>query len=364
MIKYIIAILTIVCVPASFANAQNSYVVTGKVIVDESGLPLQGASIFAQNTTLGTVSDADGNFKLSLPGGGYDLIVSFTGRQTESVRVSSSDYKEPMIFKLKEKQKELEEVAVVSSNEVKDGWAKYGSFFVENFIGTSDNAAETNIKNPEVLKFVFSKRKNRLKITAREPLVVENNALGYVLKYELDSFVHEYNTNMSVYGGFPKFEEMNSQDSNKIKQWKLAREKAYDGSLLHFMRSLYDSVLKEDGFEVRFIGKDNQGADKEIKLTNIYSSLRYAKDDSIHLAEIKPEKSDLAVLNGFITPSKKFAEQNPSMPKGFLLSFLTLKPDESIYIEQNGYFYNQNDVILNGYWNWTKIADMLPYDFE
>lgn len=363
MAKYF-SLVFILLLSIGFATAQSNYIISGKVLIDETGLPLQGASVFAQNTTLGTVTDAEGNFRLSLPGGGYDLVVSFTGRQTDSRRVSGADANESMLFKLKEKQKELEEVAIISSNEVKDGWVKYGSFFTENFIGQSANAKQTNIKNPEVLKFVFSKRKNRLKITAKEPLVIENNALGYVLKYELDSFVHEYNTNISVYGGFPKFEEMSSADTAQVHTWKLAREKAYDGSILHFMRSLYDSVLKDDGFEVRFIGKNEKGEDKEIKLSDAYKALNYAKDDSVHLVEIKPSSPELAILNGFVKPSKEFLNINTSMPRDFILSFLSIKHGESFFVEQNGYFYDQNDITINGYWNWAKVADMLPYDFE
>ena len=37
--------------------AQAQLVITGKVIAGETGLPLQGASVFADNTTLGTATN-------------------------------------------------------------------------------------------------------------------------------------------------------------------------------------------------------------------------------------------------------------------------------------------------------------------
>lgn len=345
-------------------HAQQTYVVSGRVTMAESGTPLQGASVFAQNTTIGTATDADGNFKIYLPGGGYDLVVSFTGRQTESRRVSSEDAKEVLRFSLKEKEKELEEVAVVATNEVKDGWEKYGSFFKDNFIGKTANSSLTTIKNPQVLKFIYSKFRDRLKVKAKEPLLVENRALGYLLTYELDSFVYEYKTNTSVYSGFPRFEAMQPADSAEGARWKEARVEAYEGSMLHFMRSLYDKALAEDGFEVRFLAKNNNGSETEIKLTNPYGALNYQKNDSLHLVEIRPNSLNVAILNALSKPETAYTAAYPAEPKDFQFSFLLFKPGETMFIEQNGYFYEQDDIDINGYWNWKKIADMLPYDYE
>ena len=40
--------------------------ITGKVTDAETKMPLQGASVFAQNTTKGVITDNDGNYKLYL----------------------------------------------------------------------------------------------------------------------------------------------------------------------------------------------------------------------------------------------------------------------------------------------------------
>ena len=58
------------------------------------------------------------------------------------------------------KEKSLEEVAVVSTGEAKNGLEKFGPFFMDEFIGKSKNSSLCKLKNPEVLKFYFSKRKN------------------------------------------------------------------------------------------------------------------------------------------------------------------------------------------------------------
>jgi hypothetical protein len=61
---------------------RNEYIVTGKVTEQGTGQPLAGASVFAQNTTLGTITNNAGEFRLQVPNGGYDLVISYTGYGT------------------------------------------------------------------------------------------------------------------------------------------------------------------------------------------------------------------------------------------------------------------------------------------
>ncbi len=177
--------LLIVCSVVSYGQ----FTVSGKIIDAESKEPLSSASVYCQNTTIGTTTNKQGEFSLQLKSGGYELIISYTGYQTKQVQISSTDSRIPDIEMAKE-EKSLGEVIIKTSNEVKDGWEKYGSFFVEHFIGNTPNAAKTTLLNPEVLKFYFLKRSNKLRVLATEPLQIENKALGYNLRYQLDSFIY------------------------------------------------------------------------------------------------------------------------------------------------------------------------------
>ncbi len=354
-------VLSLLLIVTTNSFAQTYFTISGKVSADANGTVLQAASVFAQNTTVGTVTDAEGNFKLSLPNGGYDLIISYTGYKTEIKRITTADANESIQIKLKEKEKELEAVAVTSSNEVTDGMAKYGSFFKDEFIGKSINAQQCSLQNPEVLHFFFSKKKNRLKITATSPLIIKNNALGYNIKYALDSFTHEYKTEISTYTGYPLFENMLA-DSIQMQKWNMARNEAYKGSTLHFMRSLFRKSLNEEKFEIQFIIKGTS-KDEAIKLKDVYAALNYEKTDSTQTVEVFPNQNNVGVLYTAQKPSNEFIKENPSEPKDFKFSMMSIKPNESIIIEQNGYYYDQNDVTTSGYWAWDKVGDQLPYDY-
>jgi len=362
MKKLLIVLLCSFIAVSSFSQSTNFYL-SGTVINKETNQPLSGASVFAQNTTIGTVTNAEGKFSLQLPAGGYDLVVTFTGFATESKRVTSSDAdNRDLHFELKLKEKEMEAVSVIATTEVKDGFKKYGSFFLDHFIGKTANSASCTIKNPEVLKFFFSKKKNRLKVTATEPLQIENKALGYNIRYALDSFTHAYETQVSLYTGFPLFEEMPAANNEQQQTWAVERQKAYKGSILHFMRSIYKKELKEEGFEIQFLVSYN-GKDSALSLKNIYTAMNYQKDDSTQVVSIKPNQNTIGVIFTKEKPAAGFLQDNNPDSKEFQFSILNFVPGESISIEQNGYYFEQNDISISEYWTWDKVADQLPYDY-
>ncbi|MEO6135384.1 MAG: carboxypeptidase-like regulatory domain-containing protein [Ginsengibacter sp.] len=338
------------------------YVIRGKVLDKNSRQPLQGASVFAQNTTQGTATNSDGEFRLYLPNGGYNIAITFTGYETENIRVNqSTPSRDSLLVELSPEMKSMEEVSIAFSNEVKDGWQKYGAFFTENFIGQSKFASECVIKNPEVLRFYFSKKKNQLKVVTREPLVVDNFALGYTIKFAIDSFINNYNTNTNLFIGQPLFVEMEGTDE-QLQKWDENREIAYNGSMLHFMRSLYQRTLKEEGFELQFIVK-NKEEEMPIQIPNLYGALNYSKDDSTNVVEFRPNQLEIALIYNKEKPELAYTKLDSTAKKKFQLSTLTFAKGEYVVIEQNGYYYDQEDIITNGYLAFKKVGDMLPYDY-
>jgi outer membrane receptor protein involved in Fe transport len=63
------------------------FTVSGK-IKDENGTPVPGANILLKGTTMGTASDANGDYSLVLPDEKGILIFSFIGFTTQEVEVS------------------------------------------------------------------------------------------------------------------------------------------------------------------------------------------------------------------------------------------------------------------------------------
>jgi len=357
-----ILIISFLLAPFELVAQTTYFLVKGKVVDKNTKTPLAGASVFAQNTTIGVASDNEGNFSIRLPEGGYSIVTTFTGYESETVRVNSSTQNDSLLFELNPEEKSLEAVTISITNEVKDGWEKYGPFFIDNFIGQTNFAKKCVIKNPEVLHFYFSKKRNRLKVLAQEALIVENFSLGYTLKFAIDSFTNDYDTKTNLFIGYPLFEEMQGTIEQR-ETWSRNRAIAYKGSLLQFMRSLYQRSLEEDGFELQFI-VNNNGEDYPIRIGNLYGALNYQKEDSTQTVEFFPNQSKVAVIYKNAIPEKNYFDMDSAAKKSFQLSTLIFPKGESFFIDRNGYFYNQEDLVTNGYLGFKKIGDMLPYDYK
>ena len=354
MKKHHASLLSLAIFISFLVNAQ--FTVTGTVLDSASREPLNAASVFCQNTTLGTTTNKQGEFSLALKSGGYDLIFTYTGYQTQTIRITGDVSKFEIL--LSKEDKSLGEVVIKSSNEVKDGWEKYGSFFMENFIGSTPNAAQCVLQNPEALKFYFLKRSNKLRVLATEPILIANQALGYNLRYQLDSFVYHYNTDINLYRGYCLYSEMEGSDSLK-KVWAINRTNAYYGSKLQFMRSYYDSTLASDGWVISMLDENNNT--KFNKVADPYDTLYYGALDSTFEVEVwYPRKISVNYAKKKPEPEyiKKF-----KLPK--LISTQTSYIDltDAIAIKENGYYYDQKDWINQGYWSWKNLGDQLPYDF-
>ena len=91
----------------SSASAQNRAI--RGTVVDQNGVPVIGASVIVDGTTIGTVTDMDGNFSLSVPAGAT-LSVSSIGYTTVSVPVGNQSV---FNITIQEDNEILEETVVI-----------------------------------------------------------------------------------------------------------------------------------------------------------------------------------------------------------------------------------------------------------
>ncbi len=357
--KYLFAVFFVIS-SIAVSGQSATFVVRGTVLDSATLQPLTGASIYAQNTTYGTTCNTEGAFGIRLPDGGYELVISYTGYEKRNIRVSNNQpLTDSIIIYLPALDNSLAEVAVVATNEVENGWERFGQFFFDHFIGTTPNASECTLINPQSLHFFYTKNKkrHRLKVTADQDLVVQNNALGYLIRYQLDSFSYDYNSNISQYTGNPFFIEIDTTEE-VTSQWIKNRARTYLGSRLHFMTALYDGIVEEEGFIIEQL----QGRGKNItgkKIENIYDSTLYVADSN-NIIINWDGKYRISYKRVF--PDQKFLEEF-KMPKDTKMQVTLLDVNDIFIIEQNGFFYEQYDIINTGYWAWKKIAESLPYDY-
>ncbi|MDF7816709.1 TonB-dependent receptor [Runella sp. MFBS21] len=102
------------------AWSQNNGTILGIVKDKRTQEALVGVTVQAENTTLGTTTDTDGKFKLTLPVGSYNLKASFVGYKAASKFnvVLTSGNAQQINFELEEEALQLEEAKVVFNRSI------------------------------------------------------------------------------------------------------------------------------------------------------------------------------------------------------------------------------------------------------
>lgn len=108
----VILFLTFFYLSTGIAGAQTqSRLVTGKVTDQSNGQPLVGVSISIKDTKVGVSTDADGNFKITIPSRGVTLSASYIGYKTQLVTVTTQ---QKLTIQLEEDAATLAEVNIVN----------------------------------------------------------------------------------------------------------------------------------------------------------------------------------------------------------------------------------------------------------
>lgn len=113
MVKKLIVTLIGCLIPLTSIFAQTGKVTVTGVVIDEDSVPVAGAGIVLKGTTVGTFTDADGNFTLEtddVPD--MTLEFSFIGMKTQEVKVSPRHGKAKLEIVMEMDQNELDQVVV------------------------------------------------------------------------------------------------------------------------------------------------------------------------------------------------------------------------------------------------------------
>lgn len=404
--KKILFIVLLISITGFQVFAQNSFSITGTVRDQKESLP--GAGVYLSGYKVSTVADSEGKFKISnLKPGNYDLMVQMIGYLPYSKSVIVSDKSVQVELILKESTTTLNEVVIRSD----PNRGKYIKQFKEFFIGTSPNAAQCKILNPQVLNIDYDVTRSLLTIKTSEFLIVENKALGYRLKYMLDNFEYNSRTRIIYFSGHPFFEELKASGT-KLQKYISKRETAYYGSSQHFFRSLYAGNSDHEGFilnKMLKIPNPNRYPDSIIRKnlarlkappkSTLISKATMLKDSAMITFWLKQQNmpqyidcidrkvlsantlvstynQNLKVLDctGALAISYTKEKESLAYSKTGFWIFRPLDiPDyeisvanlmqNSIRFYENGGVYDSRAMLFEGFWAYEKVADMVPMDY-
>ena len=124
--------------------------VSGKIVDAEDGSPIIGASIIIKGTQLGTVSDIDGYYSITLPQDHRQLSFAYIGYQTQTRTATPGS---TLNIRMKEDEQRLDEVTVVGYGTSKKGRKSKGEVLKakESIPMMEDLAVEEEMDESEVI---------------------------------------------------------------------------------------------------------------------------------------------------------------------------------------------------------------------
>ena len=235
--------LGLVCFLVVSVSIQSQQVITGRITAASDGQPVVGAHIYIANTTVGTVSDISGDYRLTVPGtGSIEIIVSCVGYGSFSHKIDT-----PNPFHQLDVSLEIIELPEVSVTSQKTYRQSDVDLFWNTILGVKPTRRGLQVLNPEKVYFHLSSDKV-LKAFCSEPVEIVNHEMGYHIRYVLQFFEHDYKTGESLYYGMPVFEELTPLNNSQKRRWDRRRQEVYAVSITRFMRALYRQNIHEAGF--------------------------------------------------------------------------------------------------------------------
>lgn len=136
--KKLLLLLTMLLLGGVFVFGQNR-IISGKV-TNESGIPLADVSILVKGQKIGTTSNVEGSFTLSIPSSAKILVFSSIGLLTEEVQIQNQSV---VNVTLKQKDNSLDEIVMVA----------YGSQKKSAFTGSASIVKAEVLENRPVSSF-------------------------------------------------------------------------------------------------------------------------------------------------------------------------------------------------------------------
>jgi hypothetical protein len=340
--------------------------VTGRVVDDSTQAPIVNANVFIANSMIGTSSDTSGVFVLrNVPIGFHELVASCVGYSMATVRlqlIPGADQRVEMHLV----PKELSISVVEVTGQQPEVWKANLKIFEGLLLGKTDEASECRITNPEVLDF-STDPPGHFSARTDHQVTVENLATGYRLHMSLGIFSFDGRWLTSEYK--IRFEEIRPLDPENRVKWREQREKVYSGSLRHFLVSLVNNDVSDEGFamyETESLGRVRGDMPLyELKRYNILkqSSATEWTLSFPHYLVVTYDRKQVAIDgNPAVTDMRRLpAFRTRSMRPQ--LSILTL-PKGPVLLDPRGQILNQLALKISGDWAKEGLANQLPIEFQ
>ena len=355
---------------AGIAQDTSRVRITGRVIDDSTNVPIVNANVFIANSMIGTSSDTSGYFALrNVQAGFYELVASCVGYAMSTVKLQLVPGADQLVEMRLVPKVLIVDVVEVTAREP-EAWKEDLKTFEKLLLGSTKEASECRIVNPEVLDFSTDPTGHFRARTDHE-VTIENLATGYRLHMSLGAFNFDGRWLSSEYK--IRYEEIQPLDPDVRSKWATRRADVYVGSLHHFLVSLVNGDLADDGFAMY----DAESLVKVMGDSPLYELKRYdiLKQSSPNAwtmnfrkyLVVTYDRKHIALEGGEPGPEPRRWDRSAPRMGGRstrpMLSILSL-PKGPVLVDSHGQILYQLALKVSGDWAKEGLASQLPLEFQ
>jgi hypothetical protein len=335
--------------------------ISGRIVDTETLDPLPFAHVFIDQTTIGTVSDANGEYIIEhVENGDYKIVFSFLGYELyyKTISVNGSDMR---VSARLVPSKEMLESVEVSGTKDKE-WEKQLKQFNRVFFGDTDMARDCKILNPWVLDFRID-WDHSFKATASDVLKIENRAMGYSIDCTLQGF--SFDKKGYKIRGLYKFNELNTLDKKEAMKWTRNRRMAYQGSMRFLFKSIIENHESENGFEIYSDLRPSLTTQTSGYFSNELGKSVKPLDLSLQIHPVgRPGYYQISVPDRLeIHHTTQFAQVKTYRDVTYPVSWIETEKGY-VMVSQDGNIVNNEHITTSGELNHNRIATMLPLNYS
>ena len=373
--KHLIYSFLCLSICIGICRAQSTTSVSGKVIDGKTNEPLPFASVYFNNSTFGAITDSLGRFQIkNIPLYQSELVASSIGYKSVKLNVKLIQARNITAdFKLLPESTMLTEVVIQSKKgKERQKWEEKFEVFKKVFLGSTPNASETEIVNPNVISFdgeVFEFKKDKsyanaipFEAFADKSIEVLNHALGYKIAVSLVKFSASPRSFEILM--YTRFDTLTATNESERVRWHRNRARAYYGSPTHLYRSIKSGRYLEEGFRIYEGNEADAAAYEHSTLYGKANKTAIAKQSDIF---VDTTKNDFKILRKGLYQINYVKKIVPKQERTFAdypfpVSWLAVN-DEFITLKSSGEALNTH-IVVDGYFKQFRLADMLPSDFD
>jgi hypothetical protein len=339
--------------------------ISGKVTDSKTGEPLPFCNVFINTTTYVTTTDFDGQYVLKgIPEGDFEIGFSFIGYQAVQKPVAVRDGGSLTVNTvLVSTEQELSDVEIKAKRD--KVWERELRKFKNLFLGNDYLAANCEILNPWVIDFPEDNSNNAFKASAIQPIQIRNEALGYLLTFDLKDFL--FTPQSYLITGATRFEQLEAPDAKTQLIWEKNRKEAYLKSTTNLFKSILENKHNQQGF---YLYGDKPGGSESRNLrTNVFAnelgkSVIPYKPDNLVTPSRKPGEYRVLIQGRVeIHYEKGYSSVNTYKDAPYPISWVESK-NNYVLINSNGIILNPKDVVFSGDMDKRKVASLLPLDYK